>query len=251
MACAVANKLSATFFNVKASHIVSKWVGESGRLISTLYRAARKFTRDGRPSIIFIDEFDALCKSRDGEGQLYHQQMLAAILSEIDGFAQKGKRDLVMTIGATNRPTLVDPALLRPGRFDELVYVGTPDEAGREHILGIHTAKMPLADDVDLAAVAKETERFTGADLEDVVRRAGLNAVARAGADADSVTKADFDAALEDSRATVTPKMEAEYKKMRGELKKRAVEATTIGFLAPEQLRPARPEKHPSPEPKD
>ncbi|MCH6581200.1 MAG: AAA family ATPase, partial [Nitrospinae bacterium] len=82
LACAVANKLSATFFNVKASQIVSKWVGESGRLISTLYRVARKFTRDGRPSIIFIDEFDALCRSRGGEGQLYHQQMLAAILSE-------------------------------------------------------------------------------------------------------------------------------------------------------------------------
>src|SRR5690606_39267900 len=83
----------------------------------------------------------------------------------------------VVVIGATNRPTLVDPALLRPGRFDELIYVPVPDEAGRRHILSIHTKKMPVADDVDLDSLAARTERFTGADLEDLVRRAGLIAL--------------------------------------------------------------------------
>ena len=88
---------------------------------------------------------------------------------------------LVVVIGATNRPGLIDPALLRPGRFDELVYVGTPDQLGREHILEIHTKSMPLAKNVDLSKIAAQTERFTGADLEDVVRRAGLNALRRVG----------------------------------------------------------------------
>ena len=101
------------------------------------------------------------------------------------------------------------------------------------HILKIHTAKMPLAKDVDLAEVAKQTERFTGADLEDVVRRAGLSAIRRSGEGAKQVTKADFTAALADSRATVTPEMEGEYAKMKGELKRRAMEVAPIGFVVP------------------
>jgi transitional endoplasmic reticulum ATPase len=150
----------------------------------------------------------------------------------------------VVVIGATNRPTLVDPALLRPGRFDELVYVGTPDTPGREHILRIHTAKMPLGDDVDLAAMAAQTERFTGADLEDLVRRAGLAALRRVGGEVSAVAAQDFNAALKDSRATVTVEMEDEYKKMRGELKKRAAAVQPIGFLSPDMLTPTREKKH-------
>ena len=150
----------------------------------------------------------------------------------------------VVVVGATNRPTLVDPALLRPGRFDELVYVGTPDKAGREQILGIHTQHMPLADDVDLGEVAAKTARFTGADLEDVVRRVGLSALHRAGGDVQNVTAADFAEALEDSRATVTVKMETGYKKMRGELKKRAAEVRPIGFLYEGMVESTRDEKH-------
>ena len=103
---------------------------------------------------------------------------------------------------------------------------------------------MPLAEGVDLGMIAGKTERFTGADLEDVVRRAGLNALRRAGGEVKEVTAADFAEALEDSRATVTKKMEDEYKKMRGELKKRAAEAQPIGFLWDEQLESTRPEKH-------
>src|SRR5690606_35792689 len=131
----------------------------------------------------------------------------------------------------TNRPGLVDPALLRPGRFDELVYVGAPDQPGRLHILGIHTRDMPLADDVDLAALAAATERYTGADLVDVTRRAGLIAIRKRGAEATTVTAEDFAEALEDSRPTVTEQMEQEYLRMRGELKKRAMEVRPIGFI--------------------
>ena len=166
LACAVANKLSATFFNVKASQIVSKWVGESGRLISTLYRVARKFTRDGRPSIIFIDEFDALCRSRGGEGQLYHQQMLAAILSEIDGFAQKGKRDLVMTIGATNRPWDLDSAVL--SRFERRILIDLPNAEARADIFRIHLEGKGIPVDhrsLSYARLAADTGRLTGREI--------------------------------------------------------------------------------------
>src|SRR5207253_5156943 len=97
-------------------------------------------------------------------------------LAEMDGLEEL---QIVVVIGATNRPTLIEPALLRPGRFDELIYVGTPDTAGRRRILAIHTKGKPLAPDVDLESLAKRTERFTGADLEDLVRRAGLTPLRR------------------------------------------------------------------------
>jgi SpoVK/Ycf46/Vps4 family AAA+-type ATPase len=166
LACAIANRLSATFFNVKSSQIVSKWVGESGRLISTLYRVARKLTRDGRPSIVFIDEFDALCKSRGQEGQLYHQQMLAAILAEIDGFANKGRRNLVMTIGATNRPWDLDAAVL--SRFERRILIALPDLAARAEIFRIHLAGKGIPIDersLSLKRLARASERLTGREI--------------------------------------------------------------------------------------
>ena len=169
--------------------------------------------------------------------------MVNTILAEMDGMEALSS---VVVIGATNRPNLVDPALLRPGRLDELVYVGTPDAKGRAHILKIHTGKMPLAKDVNLASIAEHADRFTGADLEDLVRRAGLTAIRTRGAKAKTVTAADFATALEDSRATVTAEMEAEYMKMKGELKKRAaaVNLTPIGFLAPGMVESTRDKKH-------
>jgi len=166
LACAIANRLNATFFNVKSSQIVSKWVGESGKLISMLYRVARKLTNDGRPSIVFIDEFDALCKSRGQEGQLYHQQMLAAILSELDGFASKGRRNLVMTIGATNRPWDLDAAVL--SRFERRILIALPDSAARAEIFRIHLEAKGIPIDartLNYKRLAKATERLTGREI--------------------------------------------------------------------------------------
>ena len=193
--------------------------------------------------MIFIDEIDSLVPAR-GSGQGEPQvtgRVVNTILAEMDGLEELQS---IVVIGATNRPALMDPALLRPGRFDELVYVGTPDLAGREHILRIHTDNMPLADDVNLAAIAAQTDRFTGADLEDVVRRAGLGALRRVGGEVVEVAAIDFEEALKDSRATVTPRMEAEYRAMRGELKKRAVEVNPIGLFDPDVLKPERAKKH-------
>jgi transitional endoplasmic reticulum ATPase len=141
-----------------------------------------------------------------------------------------------MIVGATNRPTLIDPALLRPGRFDELIYVGVPDTAGRRRILAIHTRNMPLADDVDLESIAQRTDRFTGADLEDLVRRAGLTALRR-GLDIGKVTKADFDVAIGETRASVTPEMLEEYEQIQQTLKSEATRPMGgIGFVLPGML---------------
>ncbi|MEO1220514.1 MAG: CDC48 family AAA ATPase [Pseudomonadota bacterium] len=239
LAKAVAKEADANFISMKSSDLLSKWYGESEQQIAKLFARARAVA----PCVVFIDEIDSLAPAR-GSGQGEPQvtgRVVNTILAEMDGLEELQS---VIVIGATNRPTLMDPALLRPGRFDELVYVGTPDLEGRRHILGIHTANMPLASNVDLDEVAANTDRFTGADLEDVVRRAGLGALRRLGGDVSAVEMQDFDDALKDSRATVTPRMEAEYRAMRGELKKRAVEANPIGFFAPEHLETERAEKH-------
>jgi transitional endoplasmic reticulum ATPase len=235
----VAKEAEANFIAIKSSDLLSKWYGESEQQIARLFARARQVA----PCVVFIDEIDSLVPARGsgvGEPQVT-ARVVNTILAELDGLEELQS---VVLIGATNRPNLVDPALLRPGRLDELVYVGTPDTPGRVRILRIHTATMPLADDVDLDRVAQETERFTGADLEDVVRRAGLAAIRRGGGDVLTVINADFIEALADSRATVTAEMEEDYGRMKGELKKRAMDPSPIGFLSPGMVQPTREVKH-------
>ena len=143
--------------------------GESEQQVSRRFARARQVA----PTVIFIDEIDSLAPVRGGGlGEpAVTERVVNTILAEMDGLEEMQG---VVVIAATNRPNLVDPALLRPGRFDELIYVPVPDAAGRRHILGIHTKNMPLAEDVDLDSLAERTSRFTGADLEDLTRRAGL-----------------------------------------------------------------------------
>jgi transitional endoplasmic reticulum ATPase len=163
------------------------------------------------------------------------ERVVNTILAEMDGLEELQN---VVVIGATNRPTLIDPALLRPGRFDELIYVGTPDTAGRRRILAIHTRRMPLADDVNLESLAQRTDRFTGADLEDLVRRAGLTALRR-GLEEAKVTMADFEVALSETRASVTTEMLEEYDRIQDTLKSEATRPMGgIGFVLPGMLRP-------------
>ncbi|MFM2301648.1 MAG: hypothetical protein RLZZ84_1384 [Pseudomonadota bacterium] len=240
LAKAVAKESEANFISIKSSDLLSKWYGESEQQISRLFARARQVA----PCVVFIDEIDSLVPARGtgGSEPQVTARVVNTILAEMDGMEELSS---VVLIGATNRPGLVDPALLRPGRLDELVYVGTPDAKGREHILKIHTARMPLAADVDLRTIAAGAERFTGADLEDVVRRAGLAAIRTRGAAADTVTAADFKSALADSRATVSAEMEEEYRKIKGELKQRAAEVSPqIGFLAPGMVSSTREKKH-------
>ena len=239
LAKAVAKEAEANFISIKSSDLLSKWYGESEQQISRLFARARQVA----PCVIFIDEIDSLVPARGSEANepQVTARVVNTILAEMDGMEEMNS---IVVIGATNRPWLVDPALLRPGRFDELVYVGAPDQAGRLHILGIHTRGMPLAKDVDLAVIAAQTDRYTGADLYDVVRRAGLNAIRDRGTDAKKVNAQDFKEALEDSRPSVTEQMEADYEQMRGELKKRAMAVRPIGFIHEGMLESTRPTKH-------
>lgn len=235
LAKAVAREAEANFIATKSSDLLSKWYGESEQQIARLFARARQVA----PCVIFMDELDSLVPARGaglGEPQVT-ERVVNTILAEMDGLEELQS---VVVIGATNRPNLIDPALMRPGRLDELIYVGVPDAAGRERILRIQTGKMPLAEDVDIGEVAARTERFTGADLEDVVRRAGLAAL-RESLGNKEVTMAHFEAALADSRATVTPEMEREYEQIVSKMKQDAVALNPIGFIAPGMLQAREP----------
>ncbi|HEX6218845.1 MAG TPA: CDC48 family AAA ATPase, partial [Sphingomicrobium sp.] len=233
LAKATAHESEANFIATKSSDLLSKWYGESEQQIARLFARARQVA----PTVIFFDELDSLVPARGGglgEPQVT-ERVVNTILAEMDGLEELNN---VVIIGATNRPNLIDPALLRPGRFDELIYVGPPDTAGRRRILAIHTSGMPLADDVKLESLAQRTERFTGADLEDLVRRAGLTALRR-GLDESKVTMADFESALSETRASVTPDMLEEYARIQKTLKSDAVRpGGGIGYVLPGMLRP-------------
>jgi transitional endoplasmic reticulum ATPase len=213
MAKAVAREAEANFVSIKSSDLLSKWYGESEQQIARLFARARQVA----PTVIFIDEIDSLAPQRgSGLGEpAVTERVVNTLLAEMDGLEGL---DGVVLIGATNRPTLLDPALLRPGRFDEIVYIPVPEEEGRRKILQIHTAHMPLADDVDLDSIVQRTRGFTGADLENLVRRAGLNAL-RANLQTRDVPMSVFEEALEESRPSVTPDMEQEYERMHAQLK--------------------------------
>ncbi|HEX7048574.1 MAG TPA: CDC48 family AAA ATPase [Longimicrobiales bacterium] len=224
LAKAVAREAESNFIATKSSDLLSKWYGESEQQVSRLFQRARQVA----PAVIFIDELESLAPQRGGGlGEpAVTERVVNTILAEMDGLEELQG---VVVIGASNRPTLIDPALLRPGRFDELVYVPVPDRDGRLLILRIHTRDMPLTEDVDLESLADRTEGYTGADLEDLVRRAGLHAL-RASLEADKVTMRDFERALEEVRASVPPEMEREYERLADELKRRAAEPRRIGF---------------------
>ena len=232
LAKAVARESEANFIAAKSSDLLSKWYGESEQQIARLFARARQVA----PTVIFLDEIDSLVPARGsgmGEPQVT-ERVVNTILSEMDGLEELNN---VVLIGATNRPNLIDPALLRPGRFDELIYVGPPDAAGRRRILAIHTAEMPLAKDVDLESLARRSDRFTGADLEDLVRRAGLTALRRS-LNEKMVTMADFESALNETRASVTEEMLDDYASIRDTLKSDAVRPLGgIGFVLPGTLR--------------
>jgi transitional endoplasmic reticulum ATPase len=235
LAKAVAREAEANFIATKSSDLLSKWYGESEQQIARLFARARQVA----PTVIFFDELDSLVPARGGglgEPQVT-ERVVNTILAEMDGLEELQS---VVVIGATNRPNLIDPALLRPGRFDELIYVAVPDRAGRQRILEVHTTKMPLAGDVDLASIAARTERFTGADLEDLVRRAGLAAL-RESLGNETVTMAHFEKALADTRASVTPEMERDYEQIAANIKQDALSLQPIGFIAPGMLTPHGP----------
>ncbi len=175
LARAVAGEAGVPFFSISGSDFVEMFVGVGASRVRDLFEQAKKES----PSIIFIDEIDAVGRQRGaglGGGHDEREQTLNQLLVEMDGF---GANQGVIVIAATNRRDILDPALLRPGRFDREVYVGYPDIKGREEILRVHTRNKPLAPDVDLRVIAGTTQGFTGADLENLVNEAALLAARR------------------------------------------------------------------------
>ncbi|PZM07982.1 CDC48 family AAA ATPase [Rhizobium tubonense] len=225
LAKAVAREAEANFVATKSSDLLSKWYGESEQQVSRLFERARQVA----PTVIFIDEIDSLAPARGGGlGEpAATERVVNTLLAEMDGLDDMQG---VVVMAATNRPNLLDPALLRPGRFDELVYVPVPDAKGRHKILEIHTKNMPLSNDVDLDYLSENTERFTGADLEDLTRRAGLIAL-RSSLEATMVTKENFEKALQETRPSVTPEMEREYEEMLRTLRQEKPQGSQIGFV--------------------
>jgi cell division protease FtsH len=188
LAKAVAHASGSTFYSQSASAFVEMFAGLGAARIRKLFDRARK----NAPAIVFIDELDAVGTRRTGSGfNREHDQTLNQLLVELDGF---NHRDQIVIIGASNRLEDLDPALLRPGRFDRQVLVGPPDLAGREAILVVHTRGKPLAGDIDLNQLARQTAGLTGADLANICNEAAIFA---GRANRSEITQADFDAALE------------------------------------------------------
>ncbi|MDY6011853.1 ATP-dependent zinc metalloprotease FtsH [Clostridium sp.] len=189
LAKAIAGEAGVPFFSISGSDFVEMFVGVGASRVRDLFADAKK----NAPCIVFIDEIDAVGRQRGaglGGGHDEREQTLNQLLVEMDGF---GMNEGIIMIAATNRPDILDPALLRPGRFDRQIVVGAPDVKGREEILKVHTRKKPLADDVKLDVLAKRTPGFAGADLENLTNEAALLAVRRGDK---SITMLDMEEAI-------------------------------------------------------
>jgi transitional endoplasmic reticulum ATPase len=206
LARAVSTESEANFITIKGPEVFSKWVGESEKAIREVFRKARMAS----PAVIFFDEFDSLVPGR-GMGYAdsgVTERVISQLLTEMDGLVSL---EDVVIIAATNRPDIVDPAILRPGRFDKLIYVPEPDNESRLAIFKIYVKNMPLAKDVDLKQLVTLTNKYSGADIEALCREAGLNAL-RKSIKAKEVNAGDFRKAIEKIGPSIMPNMEAWYR---------------------------------------
>lgn len=216
LAKAVANESDANFITAKGSALLSKWYGESEKRVAEIFRKARQVA----PAVIFLDELDALVPVRGGAVGEPHvtERIVNQLLSEMDGLEELHG---VVVIGATNRPDIVDPALLRPGRFDELILVPVPDKPSRRKIFEVHTKSMPLAPDVDIDALVEMTEHYTGADIAAICRKAGRLAL-RESMSSEHVQQRHFLAAIREIGPSVTPDTMKYYMRLAESLRKKA-----------------------------
>ncbi|BAD84858.1 CDC48/VCP homolog, AAA superfamily [Thermococcus kodakarensis KOD1] len=230
LAKAVANESQANFIAIRGPEVLSKWVGETEKRIREIFRKARQ----AAPTVVFIDEIDAIAPARGSEGDRVTDRLINQLLTEMDGIQENSG---VVVIGATNRPDIIDPALLRPGRFDRLILVPAPDEKARLEIFKVHTRRVPLAGDVDLRELAKKTEGYTGADIAALVREAALIAMRRIMRELPrevveseseeflerlKVSKKDFEMAMKKVKPSVTPYMMEYYRSFEENRKKQA-----------------------------
>ena len=222
LARAVATESEANYITIKGPEVFSKWVGESEKAIREVFRKGRM----AAPSVIFFDEFDSLVPRR-GMGFAdsgVTERVISQLLTDMDGIVTL--QDVVV-LAATNRPDIVDPAVLRPGRFDRLIYVPEPDEKSRLEIFKIYTKDMPLTNDVDVVNLAKISKGYSGADIQALCREAALNAL-RGDMNAKEVRTSDFQNAMEKIGPTIRPDMESWYKSFMRQVRSMKKPATPV-----------------------
>jgi transitional endoplasmic reticulum ATPase len=214
LARAVATESEANFISIKGPEVFSKWVGESEKAIREVFRKARMSS----PAIIFFDEIDSLVPRRgSGFGDSgASDRVISQLLTEIDGIASL--QDVVV-LAATNRPDIVDPAVMRPGRFDRLIYVSEPKKEGRLEIFKIHTKDMPLKKGVNLQELAQNTKGYSGADIESICREAAMGTL-RKDINSNIVAYEDFQDALKKIGPSISPDMEKWYKSFMRQVRK-------------------------------
>ncbi|OEH80385.1 cell division protein cdc48ap [Cyclospora cayetanensis] len=230
LAKAVANECKANFISVKGPELLTMWFGESEANVRDLFDRARA----AAPCIIFFDEIDSIAKTRGsgggGSGSEASDRVINQILTEIDGI---GKQKQIFIIGATNRPDILDPAVTRPGRLDQLLYIPLPDQKSRESIFKANLRKTPISKDVSIEALAKRTEGFSGADITELCQRAAKFAI-RESIEAEAAGKKEavrqlekrhFDLAAKDARRSVSPHVVTAYEEFRRKLRSGSGEA--------------------------
>jgi transitional endoplasmic reticulum ATPase len=228
LARSVATESESNFISIKGPELLSKWVGESERGVREVFRKAKM----AAPTVVFFDEIDSLVPKRgSGFGDSHvTERVISQLLTEIDGLE---KLENIVVIGATNRPDLVDTALLRPGRFDRLIIVPAPDEKARLEILKIHTKGMPLTKDVDLKLLAKETGGYSGADIASLAREAAM-LVLRKDMEGKEVNLENFREAMKTVRPSITPELAQFYETFsERQVKQAAGDATKMHYGFP------------------
>lgn len=219
LAKAVAAETESNFISVKGPEVLSKWVGESEKAVRQIFRRAKQVA----PCIVFFDEMDAIAPIRGTEvGTKVGERLVNQLLTEMDGLVEL--RDVVI-IGATNRPDILDPSLLRPGRFDRHILVPPPDEKGRLEIFKVHTKGMPLSKDVDLNSLATQTKDYTGADIEAVCREAAIHAL-RKDMKSKQVNMENFQKAMTDVGPSLTEAVRKFFEKVQKGIKEKAAGKT-------------------------
>ncbi len=204
LAKATAGELEATFFRISPADILSKWVGEAEQNIKKLFDTAAAEPR----SVVFIDEIEALIPARRDEGSSVMQRVVPQILQGMEGFDKK-QNSPILFLGATNVPWQLDPAVLRPGRFDEKIYIPLPDHPARERMLELYLGKRPITDDVDFAELAKKLDGYSGADIKYISDRSALLPFlqAVAGSMEQEITRAVVEQVIAETPRSVTREM--------------------------------------------
>lgn len=207
IAKALATECGVNFLSIKGSELFSMWVGESEKAVQKLFRKAREVA----PSIIFFDEIDAIGSERSGganSGSSVKERVLSQMLTEMDGI--NVLRD-VSIVAATNRPDLIDSALMRPGRLDRVIFVDLPDAETRKEIFRIKLSKTPIEEDLDVSELVQRTEGYSGAEIQAVVQEAALNALEKS-LDAQTVAKENFQFALNYVKPRTSPELMQLYR---------------------------------------